>query len=86
MRHGVCDGISDALCLQDRGKGRIQVFLSIQLHENVSKAAGEGEKVIGYGLIWIAQALVSVACIWVTKNPWWCVLMIFVIALEVKEK
>lgn len=60
--------------------------MSIFLHEDVSKTARGGKKVTGYGLIWIAQALVSVACIWVTKNPWWCVLMIFVIAVEVKKK
>nr|DAQ66256.1 MAG TPA: hypothetical protein [Caudoviricetes sp.] len=40
----------------------------------------------GYGLIWIAQALVSVACIWVTKNPWWCLLMLVVILGKAVKK
>lgn len=60
--------------------------MSVHLHEDVSEAAVGGKKVTGYGLIWIAQALVSAACIWVTKNPWWCALMIFVMVVEVKKK
>jgi hypothetical protein len=60
--------------------------LSVHLHEDVSKTARGGKKVTGYGLIWIAQALVSVACIWVTKNPWWCLLMLVVILGKAVKK